>query len=134
MFIAGVGSCGCTAIVGRPFGWASKSSLLRSLCPQWVESGHWAMILFSDNARASVGRSQMGNESNGLRTVVMIAGLCLVSTAIYLRPKLLISLGYADAGTPRTVFIVASAIAMILVSLIAIFVDRLASDTREQPK
>ena len=80
-----------------------------------------------------MGGSQLRNEGNERRTVVMIAGLILVSTAIYLRPKLLGALGYADAGTPRTVFIVASAIAMILVSVIAIFVGRLGSDTPEQP-
>ncbi len=104
----------------------------------WVESCPWAMTPFSRNADleeradASIWRSQMRNEGNELRTVVMMVGLILVSTAVYLRPKLPGTLGYADAGTPRTVFIIVSAIAMILVSIIAIFVGPLRSDTSEQ--
>ena len=58
----------------------------------------------------------------------MLAGFLLVCLLIYLRPELLAALGYADAGTPRAMFIAGSVIAMIVVVLSAGFVGRGRSD------
>jgi len=52
---------------------------------------------------------------------------------IYFRPSVLGALGYADAGLPRTIFIVGSAVAMLVVGLIAIFVGRGRFDATGRP-
>ena len=50
-------------------------------------------------------------QTRSFRTV-FLAGFLLVSVLIYFRPSILGALGYADVGMPRTIFILASIIAM----------------------
>lgn len=71
----------------------------------------------------------MGNEHKVSFKAVLLAGFLLVSVLIYFRPNVLGALGYADAGMPRTIFIVGCAIAMLVVGLVASLVGRGRSDT-----
>jgi hypothetical protein len=75
----------------------------------------------------------MRNEHKVSFKVVLLTGFLLVSVLIYFRPSVLGALGYADAGLPRTIFIVGSAVAMLVVGLIAIFVGRGRFDATGRP-
>jgi hypothetical protein len=71
---------------------------------------------------------QMRNGQTRSFRTVFLAGFLLVSVLIYFRPNILGALGYADVGMPRTIFIVASIIAMLVVALVARIVSRSRSN------
>jgi len=70
----------------------------------------------------------MGNARKFGGTVVMIAGLLLVTVLTYFRSEVLGALGYEDAGTPKTMFIICCVIVWLPIGLIAHLVDSRRSD------
>jgi hypothetical protein len=75
---------------------------------------------------------RLGNERKVGRKAAMLTGFLFVCVFIYFRPRVLGALGYADAGMPRAIFVVGSAIAIAVVLLIAGFVGRGRSDAIER--